>query len=244
MKKSFALVVAAFFAAPAFADHTEFQIERAEAFTPSLRLGIDISPRGEAMPSVPHSGHGIEIGLYGTSGDDSQTRTAGAPPLTFGGQVFAAPTTLNHEFDFGLFEIAYRFRHFFTRDATFGFELLAGLGVAEMDLTISSPTQRASENLQSGGIVAGAGIVWKFLPQTSLQSRLIFFGSGEREGITRAARFELMVAHALARNIGVRGGLSGWGVVSERDADEDFSSPNSQIRAGFGGLALGLDIAF
>jgi hypothetical protein len=244
MKKSLVLVLAAFFAAPALADHTEFAIERAKAFTPSLRLGIDIAPRGEEMPSVPHPGHGIEVGLYGTSGDDTQTRTAGAPPLTFGGQVFSAPTTLNHEFDFGLFEIAYRYRLFFHGTTTFGLELLGGLGFAEMDLTVSSPTQRASENLQSGGLVAGVGIVWKFLPRTSLQSRLMFFGSGEREGITSAARFELMLAHALARNIAVRAGLTGWGVESERDAEEDFGSPNSHIRAGFGGFALGLDIAF
>ena len=242
MKKALALI-AALLAAPAFADHTDIELERAWGFTPSLRLGIDLAPR-EAMPSVPHTGHGIEVGLYGTSGDETQMRTAGAPPLTFGGQVFSAPTTLNHEFDFAVFEIAYRYRHFFSADATFGIELLAGLGVAEMDLTVSSPTQRASENLQSGGIVLGVGAVWKFAPRTSAQARLMFFGSGEQEGITSAARVEVMVAHALARNIAVRAGLTGWGVESERDAEQDFSSPNSHIRAGFGGLALGLDIAF
>lgn len=244
MKKNFVLIVAALFASPAFADHTEIRIERATAFTPSLRLGVEIAPRSEAMRSVPNSGHGIEVGLYGTSGDKSQQRTAGAPPLTFGGQAFAAPVTLNHEFDFGFFEIAYRYRHFFARDSTFGIEALAGLGVAEMDLTVSSPTQRATENLQSGGIVLGLGVVWKFWERTSLQGRLMIFGSGEREGITAAARIEAMVAHALTRNIAVRAGLTAWGVESERDADHDFSSPNSHISAGFGGLALGLDIAF
>ena len=243
MKKALALV-AALLAAPAFADHTEIRIERATAFTPSLRVGVEIAPREAAMPAVPNSGHGIEVGLYGTSSDKSQQRTAGAPPLSFGGQVFAAPVTLNHEFDFGFAEIAYRYRHFFSRDTTFGIEALAGLAIAEMDLTVSSPTQRATENLQSGGIVLGLGVVWQFAQRTSLQSRLMIFGSGEREGITAAARIELMVAHALTRNIALRGGLTAWGVESERDADHDFSSPNSHISAGFGGLALGLDIAF
>lgn len=244
MPKRIALFAAALIASPAFADHTQIYLERASAFTPSLRLGIDIAPRGEAMPAVPNSGHGIEVGLYGTSGDETQTRTAGAPPLTFGGQVFASPTTLNHEFDFGLFEIAYRYRHFFSRDATFGIEVLGGLGVAEMDLTVSSTAQRATENLQSGGIVAGLGVIWKFAQQTSVQSRIMGFGSGEREGITSAVRFEVMVAHALTRNIALRGGLTGWRVESERDEDHDFNSLNSHIRANFGGLALGLDIAF
>ena len=244
MKKALALVIAVLLAPPAFADHTEIRIERATTVTPSLRLGVEIAPRGDERPAVPNSGHGIEVGLYGASGDKGQTRAAGAPPLTFGGQAFAAPVTLNHEFDFGFFEIAYRYRHFFARDNTFGIEALAGLGIAEMDLTVSSPTQRATENLQSGGIVLGLGVVWKFAERTNLQSRLMIFGSGEREGITAAARIELMVAHALARNIALRGGFTAWGIESERDADHQFSSPNSHISAGFGGLAVGLDIAF
>src|SRR5688572_3452120 len=164
MKRTFALLAAALIAAPAFADHRQFDVEDTSTFLPSLRIGIDLAPRGEA-PSVPHAGHGLEIGFTGSEGKDTQFRGAGAPALTFGGQTFVAPTSLNHEFEFRFFEIVYRYRHFFGDTKVFGIEALGGLGFAEMDLTISSPTQRANENLESGGLVGGFGVVWKFRPQ-------------------------------------------------------------------------------
>jgi hypothetical protein len=242
MNKALVMLAAALVAAPAFADHRQIDIED-NTFIPSARIGVDIWPRGE-QPSVPHTGHGIEIGFTGTSGEDGQTRTTGAPTLTFGGQTFAAPTQLNYDFDFRFFELAYRYRHFFGASGTFGIEALGGLGFAELDLRVSSATQAESEKLQSGGLVAGFGIVWKFLPETSLQSRITVFGSGEREGVTGAARFDVFVAQALGRHAAVRVGLTSWGLSSERDDDDDFGSFNSHIRAGFGGLALGLELAF
>jgi hypothetical protein len=243
--KTILLLLATVLAAgSALANHRDIEVED-NTFIPSLRIGIDIWPRGE-QPSVPHSGHGIEIGFTGTSGEDSQTRRAGAPTLTFGGQPFAAPTTttLNYDFDFRFFELAYRFRHFFGASRAFGIEALGGLGWAELDLGVSSATQSAREKLQSGGLVAGFGIVWKFLPQTSLQSRLTVFGSGEQEGVTGAARFDVFVAQALGRHAAVRVGLTSWGLASERDEDDDFGSINSHLRASFAGLALGLELAF
>ncbi len=242
MKKAFALLAAALVAAPALANHRDIEVED-NVFIPSARIGIDLGPRAQ-QPSVPHSGHGIELGFTGTSGEDGQTRTAGAPTLVFGGQTFAAPTTLNYDFDFRFVELAYRYRHFFGASRTFGIEALGGLGWAELDLGVSSATQSAREKLQSGGLVGGFGIVWKFLPQTSLQSRITAFGSGDREGVTGAARFDLFVAQALGRHAAVRVGLTSWGLASERDDDDDFGSFNSHIRAGFGGLALGLELAF
>jgi hypothetical protein len=242
MKKALVLLAASLLAAPALANHRDIEVED-NVFIPSLRIGVDIAPRGEA-PSVPHTGHGIEIGFTGTSGEDSQARTTSAPALTFGGQTFLSPTTLNYDFDFRFLELAYRYRHFFGASRTFGIEALGGLGWAELDLGVSNATQSAREKLQSGGLVGGFGIVWKFLPQTSLQSRITVFGSGDREGVTAAARFDLFVAQALGRHAAVRVGLTSWGLASARDEDDDFGSFNSQIRAGFGGLALGLELAF
>jgi hypothetical protein len=242
MNKTAAILAAALVAGPALADHREIKVEDRSTFLPSGRLGFDIAPRVES-PSVPHTGHGIEIGLTGGSGKDHQTRGAGAPTLTFAGQAFAAPSTLNHEFDFRFSEIAYRYRHFFGA-GTFGIEALGGLGYAEYDLTITSAAQRANQKLSSGGLVGGFGIIWKFRPTTSLQSRITLFGSGDREGVTGAARWDAFVAQALGRHAAVRVGLTSWGLVSTRDDDDDFSSVNSLIRSGFSGLALGLDIAF
>ena len=193
---------------------------------------------------MPHSGHGIEFGLTGTTGKGHQSRGAGAPPLVFGGQVFAAPSELNHEFDFGYVELVYRFRHFFGEGRTFGIEALGGRGYAEYDLTVTTPTPRANDKIASGGVVAGFGILWKFLPTTSLQSRLTLFGSGQNEGVTGAARWDLFVAQALGRYAAIRAGLTTWGLVSSRQDDEDFSSLNSLIRARFAWLAVGLELAF
>lgn len=243
MEKTIATLALALAAFPAAADHTHIIIEDG-VIVPALRGSFDIWPRGGIEPSAPHTGHGIEIGLTGAKGDDQQTRGAGDPPLRFGGQTFAAPATIEYDFRFSYFELAYRYRHFFGATKKLGIEGLAGIGSAEMEIEASTPAQRATETLQSGGLVFGVGLVWNFLPRTSLQSRMTVFGSGEREGVTGAARFDVMVAHALARNIALRGGLVSWALSSQRDEDEDVSSPNSHIRARFAGLGIGLDVTF
>jgi hypothetical protein len=248
MKRIAFVLAGALAAGSAAADHREIKVEDTSTFIPSLRLGIDISPRVEG-PSVPHSGHGIEIGITGTTGKDTQTRDFGAPPLVFGGQVFASPNQLNHEFDWRFIELCYRYRHFFGagqygEGGSFGIEGLGGLGYAEYDLTVTTATQRANEKLGSGGLVLGFGIIWKFLPRTSLQSRITVFGSGENEGVSGAGRWDLFVVQALGRHAAVRAGFTGWGLSSTRDDDEDATTLNSLIRSGFSGFALGLDLAF
>jgi hypothetical protein len=237
----FALAACAALACGAAAAQTEIEAIDRGVFVPSLRLGFDISPRGE-RPAVPHSGHGIEIGITGASAEDSQSLAPGEV-VVIGNRAFtAAGGELKHEFDFRFAELAYRYRHFFG-GGSFGIEALGGLGWAELDLTTSSALQSANDKISTGGLVAAFGILWKFTPNTSLQSRITLFGSGETEGVTGAARFDVHVAYALARNIALRGGLVAWGIGSAR-ADEDDDSLNSQIRAGFSGLSIGLDVAF
>jgi len=241
MKKTLAIIAASLAAGSAWADHRSIKVDDNSTFLPILRLSADLSPRGDA-PAVPHSGHGLEFAISGGSGNDEQNRGAGAQSLIFGGQTFTAPTTLRHEFDFRFVEAAYRFRHFF--NPSFGIEALGGLAYAEYELTVSAPGQTAREKLGSGGLVGGFGILWKFLPQTSLQSRLTLFGSGESEGVSGAARADVYVVHALGRNAAVRAGLTSWGLVSNREEDDHFTSLDSEIRARFSGISLGLDVAF
>jgi hypothetical protein len=238
----FAVSAAAALACGAALAQSDLEAFDRGVLVPSIRLGVDISPRGE-RPAAPHSGHGIELGFSGSSGEDTQTVGAGVAPVVFGGRTFFGPTELRHEFDFRFAEVAYRYRHFFG-GGTFGIEALGGLGWAELDLTTSSPLATANDKLSNAGIVGAFGIIWKFLPDTSLQSRITLFGSGESEGVTGAGRLDVHIAHALTRNIGLRGGLVAWGFGSIRADDDDTSSFNSRIRAGFSGLSLGLDIAF
>ena len=240
------VLLAALVCSSAFAQQDIDAIDRTSGIIPSLRLGFGIAGEPTTLgPAVPHGGHGIELGLSGGSGEDTQTLSVGEPVVVFGGRVFNTAGTLQHEFDFGFLEVAYRYRRFFGESKVFGIEALGGLGIASLELTTTSATARASDKLENWGLVGGFGIVWKFLPATSLQSRITLFGSGEREGVTGAARVDLHVAHAVARNIALRAGVVSWGIVSQRAGeDDDNDSINSRIRAGLSGLSLGLDVAF
>lgn len=211
-------------------------------FVPSGRIGIDISPRVEA-PSRPHTGHGIELGASGGSGDDRQELAAGENPIVFAGRSFAAPEDFRHEFDFRFAEIAYRYRRFFG-NGDFGIEGLGGLGFARLDLTLATATERVSERLDNAGLVGGFGVVWKFLPSTSVQSRITVFFSGKNESVTDAARFEVYLAQAIGRHAALRAGYAAWSVRSEREENDNLFSDNSPIRVRFAGPALGLELAF
>lgn len=246
MNRTLAILAAAALAGCAGPTTSDVAITDRSTFIAGGRLSIDIAPRAEA-PSVPHTGHGIELGLSGGSGEDRQGLGTGARPVVFGGQTFNAPNELRHEFDFRFAELAYRYRRFFGA-GEFGIEALGGLGYAELDLTVASalgsPAARAADKLGSGGLVGGFGIVWKFRPTTSLQSRITVFGSGENEGVTGAARWDVYVAQALGRHAALRGGIAAWGLTSEREANDGFGSFNSRIRARFSGLSVGLDLMF
>ena len=245
MKRNLAALATALIAGTAFAQERDLKIEDRSASTPLGRLSIDLVPRDVAH-SVPHAGHALEFGFSGASGSDGQSRRAGAPPITFGGQDFAAPNDLRHEFDWRFAEAAYRYRYFFTENV--GIEVLGGLGYAEFDLTVASaigsPALPVNEKLSSTGLVGGVGFIWKILPSTSLQTRITGFGSGETEGVSAAARWDLYLVQAIGRYLALRAGVTAWSVESEREHDEFDDSLNSRIRARFSGLSLGLDLAF
>ena len=210
---------------------------------PSLRFSFDIAGEvGPQGPAVPHSGHGIEIGLTGGSGEDSQS-LSGGEFVRFGNRTFTGSTTLEHEFDFRFFELAYRYRRFFG-SGVFGIEALGGLGFAEVDFTTRSPTASASEKMSSGGILGAFGIIWKFHPSAYLQPRLTLFASGEEEGVSAAARLDVQVAWAFARNVALRGGLTSWAFTSSRVEGNDSNSLNSRVTAAASGVSIGLDVAF
>ena len=242
MKRLLAFIAAALACSSAFAQEDIEAVDRG-TLIPSFRLGFDIAGEvGPQGPAVPHSGHGIEIGLSGGSGKDDQTLSSGEF-ARFGGRTFVGGTTLQHDFDFRFFELAYRYRRFFG-SGVFGIEALGGLGFAELDLTTSSPAGSANDKMSSGGIVGGFGLLWKFHPSAYLQPRLTIFASGEEEGVSAAARFDLQVAWAFARNVAVRGGLTSWAFTSARADARDSTSPNSRVTAASSGLSIGVDVAF
>jgi len=209
------------------------------AIMPSIRLGVafngEAGPRG---PAVPRTGHGMEIGLTGGSGDDTQTLSNGEF-IRLGNTRFNSGQTVKHEFDYRLFEIAYRFRKFFGAGQVFGIEALAGLAHAELDFTTTAPGQSANEKISNGGLLGGFGVIWKFHETAYLHPRFTLFGSSDEQGVTAAARIDVQVAWAFARNVALRGGVSSIGFGSSR-AD----SVNSRILASSGGVSVGLDVQF
>jgi hypothetical protein len=203
-------------------------------FQPGARVSVNLSRlRGE--PSDPQTGHAIELGL--TQGSGSSSQSLGSNRVVWGSQTFTAPQQLRYEFDFTYVDVSYRYRHFFGESRAFGLEALGGLGYADLDFTVRSATQRASENLSSPGLALGVGGIWRLRPTTSLQGRLTATGGGG-SGISNAKRIELYLVQALGRNAALRAGYSSWEVESDR------GDGVSKLELKFSGPALGVDVMF
>jgi hypothetical protein len=216
---------------------TRIEGEDRGLFLPTARLSFDIATSGPEAPSGLPGGHAVEVNFAGVRGiEDAQELHASESPVIFGGQTFSPAVELRHEADWRYADIGWRWRKYFGRGG-FALETFAGLGLAELDLMVQSSTQRANEKLSSGGLVGGVGVVWRFRPSTSLQSRLTLFGSGDEDGLSSASRWDATIVQALGPNVAVRGGIGAWSVFSER-------SNRSDVEMRFSGVTLGLDVLF
>lgn len=204
-------------------------------FLPVGRVSANIT-RTQGAPSEPQGGHAIELGMTGGNGNDTQTLSSGQSPVGFGGQTFSPPQQLRHELEFRYVDLAWRWRKFLGTGAI-GIETLAGVGYADLDMTVSSATQRANEGLNSWGATGAFGLIWRLRPGTSLQGRIAVFGSGDEAGVTRATRLEAFIVQALGQNAALRAGYASWNAYSERENASD-------IHVRFSGPALGLDLLF
>ena len=212
---------------------TAIQASDNGVFQPVARLSANLS-RQQGSPSDPQSGHAIELGFTKAGGEGSQTLGSGQQPVVFGGRSFPPPQQLRYEFDFTYVDVSYRWRKFL--GDTFGIEALGGVGYADLDFTVRSPTQRANEDLSSVGLALGVGALWRLRPGTSIQGRVTAFGSGD--AVTSARRLELFLVQALGRHAAVRAGYSSWKVESDR------GDGVSKLEVEFSGPALGLDVMF
>jgi len=205
-------------------------------FIPSMRTAFNLS-EGREAPSEPQTGHAVEFGYVKARGGDSQFLAAGQAPVVIGGQTFSAPQQLRNQFDFSFADVSWRWRKFFDGRAL-GLEVLAGLGNARLDLAVSSTAQQASESFSTQGPQAGAGLLWRLQPGTSLQARASGFVSASGRGVNEAVRSELSLAQVLHENLGVRVGFSSWEVKGQgQDGISDF-------RLRFSGPSLMLEMNF
>jgi hypothetical protein len=206
---------------------------------PEIRLSANYSRPAEA-PAHLAAGLGVEIGAMRARGESGQSLPEGAGPAVYNDRTFASPQDLRYEFEFGFYDFSYRWRHY-VGDGPVGIELLGGLAVADLDLTVSSAGQSSHKSLESVGIVAGLGALVRLRPGTTLQARFIRYASGPKcsDCVDAARRIEAGVAQALARNVLVRAGYASWRVQTERDGPSV-----SPVNVRFSGPALGLELAF
>jgi hypothetical protein len=209
---------------------------------PTARIAVDFGER-PGPPSHIHTGHAVELGVTGATGDDTLNVSAGQQPIVFGGEIFAAPQEVKAEFDFRFTELAYRFRYVSERRGL-GFEALAGLAYAQLGLRLIGVTKTAAERLEGGGIVVGLGTMLRLWPSGSVQLRGSGFASTTSEGVSSVGRYEIVFEQALGRHAAVRAGYAGYDVRSKREDDPYSASNRSPIRVRANGPMLGLMLMF
>jgi hypothetical protein len=208
------------------------------AVIPSLGVSIGVAGNPEASLS-----HAIDMGFSYAHAKRKQEHEVGDGPIVFGGQTFVGQQDIEWTSNIQLAHIGYQPRYWFGNSG-WAIEGLIGLGWAGLGIKGAGANgQSASERLSNGGIVFGIGGIWRFAQATSLQLRLLGFGSGKDEGVTSASRWDLTVVHALGKNVHLRGGLGILSATSTRE-DTDSNIVKSPIRASGAGLTLGVDFVF
>lgn len=214
------------------------------ALIPSLGVTIDVAGNSSLANHTRGLSHSIDMGFAYARAQTKQDRDAGDQPIVFGGTTFVSTGgDIDWTSNVQLFHVGYRPRYWFG-STNFAAEGLVGLGWAAMGVKgVSASGVSAAERMSNGGLVLGLGGTWRFASRTALQVRAIGFASGEDEGVTSVDRWELTVAHAVAKNLNVRGGLGYLIARSDRE-DADDSIMKSPVSAGGFGLTLGVDFVF
>lgn len=198
---------------------------------PGARLIVAVGDKAEAHAA----GRAVEIGISGFSGRRTQTLPPGANPVIWEQVAFQAPAELRNDFDFRYVDVNYRLRAV-PHGGNVGFDILVGVGYGDFDLTVTSPSRSASGSLSAGTLSAGIGLVFALRPGTVIEARYSYaeFMSFE---LGHLERFEVGLAHAFTRNLGLRAGYAHW----ELDRGTTLG-PHVNMR--FSGPALGLDLMF
>jgi hypothetical protein len=214
---------------------TRVDAEDNRVFLPAVRATLDLG-EGKQPPSEPQTGYAVEIGITGARGSDSQFLSSGQAPVILNDTVFLPPQELKNEFAFSFADVSWRWRKF-PGKGLLGLEVLAGVGYSSLGLTVSSPTQRASDHFATWGPQAGLGLIWRMQTTTSLQARAVGFLSGTTLGVNEASRVELFLAKTFHENLSLRLGYAVWNVKGQgQNSMSDF-----QLR--FSGPVLALDIS-
>lgn len=217
---------------------------RDRAVLPTLRISKELYTarawRG-ATPTEPHTNLAIELSAAAASGSDSQSLAADEQ-VRIGKTTFLGPQPLKAEADLAMYDIAARWRQYFPR-ARFGYEVLAGVSETQLDVSVSSPTQRASERISDHDLRVGLGVLLHVLPTTNIEWRTSiwpFQYSWTYDGDFRVvARNELFLVQALGPHTTIRAGYAVWRAQSNRSEHE-----HSDVDFRILGPSVGLDVSF
>jgi len=238
----FRLAAVALLPCAALANTTEDVRAGGGAVIPSIGMSIDVVGNS-AIPNHTSSSHSIDAGFSYAKAKRKQEHELGDGPIVFGGQTFTGNQDIEWTSNIQLAHIGYKPRFWFG-NSNWALEGVIGVGWAGLSLKgEGAGGVTASERMSNAGVVLGIGGIWRFAQATSLQLRLLGFGSGKDEGVTSASRWDLTVTHALGKNFQLRGGL---GILSAHSAREnaDKNIVKSPIFASGGGLTLGFDFVF
>ena len=226
----------------AFANATDDANAGGAAVIGNVGVSIDVVGNSSLQDHTASS-HAIDMGFSYAKARRKQNREAGDQPVVFGGTVFpGAAGDIEWTSNIQLAHIGYRPRFWFGQ-SQFALEGVIGAGWAGLGLKGEAGGLSATERMSNAGGVIGVGGIWRFASATALQVRFLQFISGDKEGVTSASRGDVSVAHALAKNIQIRGGLGYLTAYSARENADDHII-KSPVRAGGVGLLLGVDLVF
>lgn len=212
------------------------------AVIPSIGVSIDLVGNSAPQDHTTLS-HALDMGFSYARARRRQDRDAGDQVVRVGGTDFLGTDgDIEWTSNIQLAHVGYRPR-WWIANSNFALEGVIGVGWAGLGIKGTANGKGAAERLSNAGVVLGFGGLWRFAPATSLQVRYLGFGAGDDEGVSSAARFDVTVAHQLAKNLQVRGGIGVLAAYSGRE-DTDDSIVKSPIRASGGGLFLGVDFLF
>jgi hypothetical protein len=214
------------------------------AVVPSVGVSIDVAGKSSVTDHTMLS-HAVDMGFSYARAKHKQDRDSGDQPVNFGGASFSGTNDGDIEWtsNIQLAHIGYRPR-WWIANSNFALEGVIGVGWAGLGIKgVANSGKSAAERMSNAGFVYGIGGIWRFAQATSLQVRALGFASGDDDGVTSAGRFDVTVAHAVTKNLQVRGGFGGVSAYSARENADD-NNLRSPIRASGGGLFLGVDFTF
>lgn len=205
-------------------------------FLPALRMGVNLN-ESKYAPSEPQTGQAIEFGVTKATGSGPQSLLAGQQPVILDNTTFTPPQEVTNEFDFYFSDLSWRWRKFFN-ERSLGLDVSAGLGYTSLGLSVSSQTQKATQNFATWGPQGGVGLIWRFRSGTSLQARATGFASSADQGVTGLSRYELYLSQAILDNFSLRAGYADWNVSGQNQP------LMSNFRLQFSGPVVALDLSF